>query len=474
MSDTPLFSSTKSCWETYASDEHRAAMDDTAVRYLDFLTRCKTEREVVAYVSEKAAAAGFSDDPASGKYMRVFHDKTILLARRGSKDPSHGFRLVGAHGDCPRIDLKQHPLYEEVGVGLAKTHYYGGVRKYQWLSRPLAIHGVIVKTDGEVVRVVLGEADDEPCFCIADLLPHLAQKQSEQKLSEAFDAEKLSVIMGHEPLPKPADGEEKKSDTPEDKDAKSREANPVKAHILEILRDKYGIAEEDLYSAELQAVPAGPARFVGLDRALLGGYGHDDRINVFAGLEAMLSLEDEPEHCQIAIFWDKEEIGSDGSTGAKSRFMEYCVQDLIDAWSPGASFGRVMENTKAISADTHAAIDPDYQELHEKLNAALIGHGPTFCKFTGHRGKYMANDAHPEYVAWLRRIVNEAGIPWQMAELGKVDQGGGGTVAKHLAEYGMDIIDMGPPVLSMHGPFELASKADLYATVLVLKTFFAS
>ncbi|MFW5735434.1 MAG: aminopeptidase [Oceanidesulfovibrio sp.] len=470
MSDTPLFFSTTSCWEAYSSDEHRAAMDDIATRYLDFLTRCKTEREVVAYVSEKARTAGYTEDPASGRYMRIFRDKTILLARKGAKDPGHGFRLVGAHGDCPRIDLKQRPLYEEVGVGLAKTHYYGGIRKHQWLSRPLAIHGVIVKTDGEVVRVTLGEAEDEPCFAIADLLPHLAQKQSEQKLSEAFDAEKLSVIMGHEPLPK----SDEKGDAEKSADAKSREASPVKAHVLEILREKYGVAEEDLYSAELQAVPAGPARFVGLDRSLLGGYGHDDRINVFAALEALLTLEAEPEHCQVAIFWDKEEIGSDGSTGAKSRFMEYCVQDLIAAWSPGVSLGTVMERTKAISADAHAAIDPDYQELHEKLNASLIGHGPTFCKFTGHRGKYMANDAHPEYVAWLRNILNDAGIPWQMAELGKVDQGGGGTVAKHLAEYGMDIIDMGPPVLSMHGPFELASKADLYATVLALKTFFAS
>ncbi len=240
--------------------------------------------------------------------------------------------------------------------------------------------------------------------------------------------------------------------------------------MLALLHEKYGIREEDLYSAELQAVPAGPARYVGLDGSLVGGYGQDDRICVFAALEALLAAEN-PQQPQCVLFWDKEEIGSEGSTGAKSRFFEYCIEDLIAAWQPAARFSDVMLATRALSADVHAAIDPDWQELHEKLNAAVIGHGPCFCKFTGHRGKYEANDAHPEYVGWLRGVLNGRKIPWQMAELGRVDGGGGGTVAMYLAAYGMDIIDFGPAVLSMHSPFELSSVADLYATRLAYTAF---
>ncbi len=474
MSESPLYFHATSCWERYSGEADRAAMDDLAARYLRYLSTCKTEREVAHYVADAARAAGFSEDPAAGAYLQVFHDKTVLLARRGRKDMSHGFRLLGAHADCCRLDLKQRPFYEEAGVALAKTHYYGGIRKHQWLSRPLAIHGVIVKTDGEVLRVTLGEAEDEPCFAVADLLPHLAQKQAQSKLSEAFDAEKLSLIMGHEPLK--ANGGEAPEDATEleKKDAKAREATPVKTRILDILLDKYGVREEDLYSAELQGVPAGPARYVGLDRSMLGGYGHDDRICVFAGLEAMLNSTTPPEHTQIALFYDKEEIGSEGSTGAKSRFFEYTLEDLLAAWSPDVPLRQAMFAAKALSTDVHAAVDPDYQELHEKLNAAFMGYGPAFCKFTGSRGKYSANDAHPEYVAWLRKLLNDQGVPWQMAELGRVDQGGGGTVAMYLAKYGMDIIDFGPAVLSMHGPFELVSKADLYATAHAFRVFLES
>jgi aspartyl aminopeptidase len=457
--------STRNCWETYADQKDAEAMNDLATRYVDFLSRCKTERETIDYVVERLRAAGYTENFAHDRVYRVFKGKTVFIARKGRQPLSQGTRLIGAHADTPRLDLKQRPLQEQAGVGQAKTHYYGGIRKYQWLARPLAIHGVVVREDGTTVQVTLGEDVTEPVFTIADLLPHLAQKQSGQTVADAFEAEKLNIVMGHRPQPKPetAGDEADAKDAPEAKD-------PIKARVLALLHEKYAIREEDLYSAELQAVPAGPARFVGLDGSLVGGYGQDDRICVFAALEALLIAEN-PAAPQCVLFWDKEEIGSEGSTGAKSKFFEYCVEDLIQSWQPAARFSDVILNTRAVSADVHAALDPDWQELHEKLNAATMGHGPVFCKFTGHRGKYEANDAHPEYVGWLRGVLNERGIPWQMAELGKVDQGGGGTVAMYLAAYGMDIIDFGPAVLSMHSPFELASVADLYATRLAYTAF---
>ena len=362
-------------------------------------------------------------------------------------------------------------MQEQAGVARAKTHYYGGIRKYQWLARPLAVHGVVVKQDGTVVNVLLGEDPRDPVFTIADLLPHLAKDQAVKTLATAFEGEKLNLVFGHEPW------QQDKAKTANKKTTDGQDANtskePIKYSTLKILHDKYGIVEEDLYSAELQAVPAGPARYVGLDSALIGGYGQDDRICVFTALEAFLSSgKNAPAVTQCLMFWDKEEIGSEGSTGAKSRFFEYCIQDIIAAWEPRTAFSAVMLASKAISADVHAAIDPDWQELHEKLNSATIGHGPCFCKFTGHRGKYEANDAHPEYVGWLRGVLNKESIPWQMAGLGKVDGGGGGTVAMHLAAYGMNIIDGGPPILSMHSPFEISSKMDLYATMLAYRAFF--
>ncbi|GAB6036615.1 aminopeptidase [Fundidesulfovibrio butyratiphilus] len=456
----------KNCWEVYASPEHRQAMDELAKRYVEFLTRGKTEREVTRLVRGTLLDAGFAEcgpgafsGPAC---FRVFKGKSVFIARKGRRPLSEGFRLIGAHSDSPRLDFKQHPLYEECNVSQAKTHYYGGIRKYQWLSRPLALHGVVVKTDGTVVEVSIGEEPADPVFAVADLMPHLAYKQVEKKVTEAFEAEKLNVILGHEPL---ANGG--------DEEAKSGSKNPIKAQVLKLLNERYAIAEADLFSAELQVVPAGPARFVGLDQALIGGYGHDDRCCVYTALEAVLA-EPEPEHAQVVLFWDKEEIGSEGSTSAKSLFFEYCIEDLIDAWEPGARLSRVFENSKALSADVHGAMDPDYQDVHEKLNAAYVGHGPAFAKFTGHRGKVGANDAHPEYVAWLRGLLDGAGVPWQMAELGRVDLGGGGTVAKFLAIYGMDIIDCGPAVLATHSPFELVSKADVYATTLAYRAFLKS
>ncbi len=463
----------RNCWKEYGKDQN--AMEELAKRYVDFLSRCKTERESIEYVQERLGKAGFTEDLKGSMVMRHLHGKSLFVARKGKLALSEGLHLICAHADAPRLDLKQRPLQEQAGVAQLKTHYYGGIRKYQWLARPLAIHGVVVRENGTTIRIVLGEDPSEPVFSIADLLPHLAKDQMELPLSKAFDAEKLNLLFGHAPLGIKDNGMGKKAKSAAQKNDANQaegEKEPIKARILDLLHDKYGIIEEDLYSAELQAVPAGPARFVGLDAALIGGYGQDDRICVFSALESLLSAsEHSAQSTQCLMFWDKEEIGSEGSTGAKSRFFEYCIQDLIAAWEPRTLFSQVMLNTRAISADVHGAIDPDWQELHEKLNAATIGHGPCFCKFTGHRGKYEANDAHPEYVGWLRGVLNKQSIPWQMAELGKVDGGGGGTVAMHLAAYGMNIIDCGPPILSMHSPFEIASKADLYATTLAYQAF---
>jgi aspartyl aminopeptidase len=451
----------KSCWEIFHKAKDRRAMDALAKRYLSFLTACKTERETIHHVVTQAEKAGFTPDLHSKACFRNLHGKTIMLARKGKRPLHEGFRLIGAHADTPRLDLKQHPLYQECEVGLAKTHYYGGIRKHQWLARELALHGVAVTTDGHVVDVTVGEKTSDPVFTILDLLPHLAQTQMTKKVADAFEAEKLNVVMGHAPAENQEENGEKENN------------KKIKRKLLEILNERYGLVEEDLYSAELQMVPAGPARFVGLDQALIGGYGQDDRACVFAALEALLAVK-EPEHATIMLFWDKEEIGSEGATSAKSLFFEYCLQDLLDAWDADARLPEVLSRGKALSADVHAALDPDYQDLHEKLNAALLGYGPAFCKFTGSRGKYGANDANPEYVGWLRNLLNQAGVPWQMAELGKVDKGGGGTVAKHLAVYGMDVIDFGPPVLSMHSPFEVTSKADLYATSKAFQAFLDS
>ena len=446
----------KTAWEVYSSKKHLKAMDAMADEYVHFLSTCKTERLVMDYVREKVEGAGFVDDLKTPLAYRFNRNKTCFLARKGKRPLSEGFRLVGAHGDCPRLDLKQRPLYEDTEICLAKTHYYGGIRKYQWLTIPLALHGTVVKKSGEVVSICIGEDPTDPVFTITDLLPHLAYKEVVKKVEDAFEAEKLNIILGHSPAEK-------------DKD-ESNGKDMVKRKVLEILNKRYGIEEADFFSAEMQAVPAGPARYVGLDSAIIGGYGQDDRSSVFCALQALLA-EPEPEYAQIVLFWDKEEIGSEGATGAQSYFFEYCMEELVEAWEPGARLSRVLSNGSALSADVSAAMDPDFKDVYEPLNAAKLGYGPCFNKFTGHRGKVGANDAHPDYIGWLRSILDDAGIPWHMSELGKVDIGGGGTVAKFLAVYGMDVIDVGVPVLSMHSPFELSAKADIYACVLAFREF---
>lgn len=457
MSDFALEYTPKSAWEMYSSEKERSAMDDLAARFVTFLSECKTERLVMDYARERAEEAGFVEDFSADAVMRIQRGKTGFFARKGRRPLSEGFRLVGAHADAPRLDLKQRPLYQDTELCLAKTHYYGGIRKYQWLTIPLAMHGVVVRKNGDVVRVEIGEKPGDPVLTVTDLLPHLAYKEVEKKLADAFDAEKLNVVLGSIPM---LDGDNEKGVR-------------VKRGVLTLLNEWYGIDEADLISAELQIVPAGPARYVGLDQSMIGGYGQDDRSSCFCALEALLA-EPEPEYTQIVLLWDKEEIGSDGATGAKSLFFEYTLEDLVEAWEPGAKLSRVMMKGTALSADVAAAVDPDFKDVYEERNAAFVGYGPCFNKFTGHRGKVGANDAHPEFIGWLRSIFDDAGIPWQMAELGKVDAGGGGTVAKFLAIYGMDIIDVGMPVLSMHSPFELSSKADLYATTLAFREFLKS
>ena len=449
----------KNAWED-ADAKTRKQMESLALRYMDFITRCKTERETVEYVRERLSAQGYTEDFSGDRVMRPMRGKAIFAARRGKLPLDQGLALLAAHADTPRLDFKQRPLIEQPGVAQAKTHYYGGIRKYQWLARPLALHGVVIRADGSVLEVTIGEKPGEPVFCIADLLPHLAQKQATQTVSDAFEGEKLNIILGHSP--KASKG--KKDEAPKD---------PIKTQLLEILHKKYAITEEDLITAELQAVPAGPARFVGFDKALVGGYGQDDRICVFTALEALLEAEATGRSMAV-IFWDKEEIGSDGATGAASRFLQYCIEDLTQAWAPGLSASRVFMETRALSADVQAALDPDFQEVHEKQNAAQLGYGPCFSKFTGSRGKYGASEADAEFFGALRSLYNSKNIPWQAAELGRVDHGGGGTVALFLAAYGMHVIDLGPAVLSMHSPFELASCADLYTTALAYRAFLES
>lgn len=448
---------TKSIWDK-ADSKQQKSMHEYAKKYIKFISENKTERECIQAVLKRLQESGFSSDFKKGSYVAVLHNKSLFAVRKGKKDLSHGFRLVTAHCDSPRLDFKQNPLLECVGIAQAKTHYYGGILKYQWLARPLALHGVVVKKSGETVNIVIGEKASDPVFTISDLLPHLAKEHVTQTVTKAFEAEKLNLIIGHIPYPKKG---------------KEKPENPIKLQVLKLLNKKYGIIEEDLLSAEIQVVPSGDARFVGLDQGLVGGYGQDDRICVFTALEAFLEVEN-PEYTTALMLWDKEEIGSEGTTGASSRFFEYCMQDTIAAWAPKATMRQVMLAGKAISADVHAAIDPDWQELHEKQNSATIGYGPTICKFTGSGGKYGANDAHPEYIAWLRNIFTEKKIPWQLAALGKVDHGGGGTVALFLAVYGMNTIDMGPSLLGMHSPFELSSVADIFYTKEAYKAFYSA
>jgi aspartyl aminopeptidase len=447
-------------------DQLEEAEKEEALRFAEgykaFLDRAKTEREAVQEILQAAEKAGFRDGshPEGGKKIFFLNkDKSIALAILGQAPMVEGLRMIVSHIDSPRVDLKQNPLYEDADMALFRTHYYGGIKKYQWVTIPLSLHGFMVKSDGSTLRVQIGEDPNDPVFVINDLLPHLSGKtQDQKKLAEAIEGEKLTALAGSLPFPDP--------------DIKER----IKLRIMELLHQKYGIVEEDFTSAELELVPAMKARDVGFDRSLVGSYGQDDRASVYTSLRAALSVQDPPRPI-LVLFVDKEEIGSEGNTGAQSLFIEEVVGEMIERSGQGPSetlVRKVLARSKAISADVESAFDPNYPEVHEKQNAGRIGYGVCLEKFTGHRGKAGASDARAEYVGEIRRIFNAHKVAWQMTEIGKVDEGGGGTVAKYLAVYGLDIIDCGVPVLSMHSPFEVVSKADLYEAYKAYRAFLSS
>ncbi|MHB8986157.1 MAG: aminopeptidase [Eubacteriales bacterium] len=441
----------KNAWDYLNAGQSQDAFA-FAEEYKHFLNDAKTEREAVAAAARYAAAAGFRPLHGFEKIIpgyRVFavnRGKSIVLAVAGSEAPEKGFNIIGAHIDSPRLDLKPQPLYEEDGLILLKTHYYGGIKKYQWLTVPLSLHGVVVKADGSTVAVTIGERPGDPVFTITDLLPHLAKDQLEKKLSDAFAGENLNILTGGIPLP--------------DKDVKER----FKLAVLELLNREYGISEEDLISAELEAVPAWPACDVGLDRSLVGGYGQDDRACAFTALRAIGDIS-APARTAVVLLTDKEETGSIGNTGMQSAFFANTIAEILYRLAGGFSelvMRRALSASMALSADVNAGLDPNFPDVAEKMNAARIGGGLALTKYTGSKGKYTSNDAHAEVMAAVRRLFDSAGIVWQTGELGKVDQGGGGTIAHLLAQYGMDVLDCGVPLLSMHSPFEVSSKADLY------------
>jgi len=450
----------KNFWEKadQALKESALAFNDD---YRDYLNAGKTERKVVEKTLNIIKDGGYdelTDQTENGKkFYKVNRKKNIAIARLGKKDISHGFRLIVSHIDSPRIDIKQMPLFEDssADVSLLYTHYYGGIKKYQWMAIPLALYGTVIKENGESVEIEIGDKEGDPVFTFSDLLPHLSAKQYKKKLNEAIDAQKLRLTFGSIPYP--------------DDEVKEK----IKLNCLNILNERYGIEEEDFISAELELVPAFSAKDVGIDRGLLGSYGHDDRVCAYTSLKALLEAE-QPEYTSIVFLADKEEIGSEGNTGAKSNFIIDFIADLIDFSGHNSSekLRKILRKSKILSADVNAAINPLFSEVYEKQNAPKIGCGVTVTKFTGARGKGGANDANAEFVAEIRALFNKNDINWQIGEIGKVDEGGGGTIAKFMAEYGPDVIDCGPPVHGMHSPFEVVSKGDVYSAYLAYKVFF--
>ena len=440
-----LFSKNENAWKN--ADEK--AVQDFCEPYKKFLDAAKTEREAVKYIIEEAEKNGYTPLDVKKSYKtgdKVYinnRGKAIALIKFGNLDVSNGLRITAAHLDSPRLDLKPNPLYEEEELCYLKTHYYGGIRKYQWPSIPLALHGVVIKKDGQTVDVIVGEDDSDPCFAVNDLLPHLAAEQSKKPLAEAFTGESLNILVGSMPF----------------KDDKASQA--VKLNIMNILFEKYGLIESDFLSAELCAVPAFKARDIGFDRSLIGAYGQDDRICAYTAFRALFD-SDVCEHTALTLLVDKEEIGSEGSTGLASDFLRNICADLgvmfgVNGWS-------FLEKSKCMSADVSSGFDPNYASVYEKRNCAIVGHGTVMMKYTGARGKYDTNDAPAEYMAFIRNLLDGADISWQTGELGAVDVGGGGTVAKFIANLMTDTVDVGVPVLAMHSPFEVTSKVDTYMT----------
>ena len=442
---------TENAWKKYADKTEVFAFCEA---YKDFISSCKTERECVTEMVQQAEKAGYRNIDAiieSGETLKagdkVYANnkgKGLALYLIGEEPLEKGMRILGAHIDSPRLDLKQNPLYEDQELALLDTHYYGGVKKYQWVTLPLALHGVVSKKDGENVTVVIGEEEQDPVLGISDLLIHLSQKQLQKTAAEVVEGEKLDMLVGSIPL----EGEEEE---------------PVKAQILAILKEKYGIEEEDFLSAEFEVVPAGKARDYGLDRSMIMGYGQDDRVCSYPSFAAIMKQE-QVKYTSVCLLVDKEEIGSVGATGMQSKFFENTTAEVMNACGQYSELKlrRALKNSMMLSSDVSAAFDPNFPEVMEKKNSAYLGHGMTFNKYTGARGKSGSNDANAEYLAKLRKVMAEAQVAFQTAELGKVDQGGGGTIAYILANYNMEVIDCGVAVLNMHAPWEITSKVDVY------------
>ena len=457
-------------WDHY-SEEEKKKVFEFAEEYRKFISACKTERECVRTFVERAEAAGYLDIKkviAEGIKLesgaRVYADnngKALAMFIVGKKPMEAGMRILGAHVDSPRMDLKQNPFYEDTGLAMLDTHYYGGVKKYQWVTLPLALHGVVAKKDGSVVEVNIGDKPGDPVFGVSDLLIHLAGEQMEKKAAKVIEGENLDLLIGSIPLA----GEEKEN-------AK----DTVKENILGILKEEYEIEEEDFLSAEIEVVPAGEARDYGLDRSMIMGYGHDDRVCAYPSFEAMLAKNETPEYTSVCLLVDKEEIGSVGATGMQSRFFENMTAEVMAAAGQYTELAlrRALQNSHVLSSDVSAAFDPNYPSVMDKKNAAYFGKGMVFNKYTGSRGKSGSNDASAEYVGKLRAVMDDGNVFYQTAELGKVDQGGGGTIAYILANYGMQVIDSGVAVLNMHAPWEIISKADLYEAYKGYVAFLAS
>lgn len=459
-------------WKKY--DE--ASLDELealAVDYIDFISENKTERECAAAAIAAAEDAGYdslADCIAAGtpvgpgsKLWACAQGKAVILVHVGAAPISEGMNILGAHIDSPRLDIKQNPLYEANDFALLDTHYYGGIKNYQWTALPLALHGVVAKTDGEVVEVNIGDDPADPVFCVTDLLPHLGSQQMDKKGSKVVEGEDLDVLVGNRPLA--ATDADEADDGAGKAEGDKASKDPVKAYVLALLADKYGIAEEDFLSAELEVVPAGRARDLGFDRSMVIGYGQDDRVCAYTSLVAQLALGDDiPARTAVCVLVDKEEIGSVGASGMASMFFENTIAEImaLAGESSPLRLRRALTRSRMLSSDVSAGFDPAYASVFEAKNSAYLGRGLVFNKYTGARGKSGSNDASAEYVALVRRIMDDAGVSFQTAELGRVDAGGGGTIAYIPAKYGMDVIDSGVPVLSMHSPWEVTSKADIY------------
>jgi len=452
----------QNAWDCLGEAE-KAGVMAFAGDYKKFLDAAKTEREVIGVTVRHLNNVGFRPlnsmmklKPGDRIYT-VNRHKALIAAVIGKRSLEYGLNVVGAHADSPRLDLKPMPLFEDEEMAFFKTHYYGGIKKYQWLSIPLALHGIVVKANGDPVQVTVGERQGDPVFTIPDLLPHLAKDQMDKKMADAVPGENLNILVGGIPLP----GSELKK--------------RFKLAILEYMNREYGIVEEDLISAELELVPAWPAMDVGFDRSFVGGYGQDDRVCVYTALRALAETS-LPERTALVLLSDKEEIGSSGNTGMESVFFTNTVREITARCVSNyneLTARRVLVNSLALSADVNAGFDPNYGDVSEKMNTARLGAGAVLTKYTGSRGKYESNDAHAEVVALVRKLFNEAGVIWQTGELGKVDQGGGGTIAHLLADHGMDVLDCGVALLGMHSPFEVASKVDIFMAYKGYKAFFS-